>query len=229
MIVPTMTYQEVRAQVLNDQKLINVRYLDRYLENYDKMRRKNRINKLDSFPKSFEFRTPAKNSWCIVLKKDNEIEKYKGINSIIANCFIRVNTFDGYRIYTVNSQGKMVAYKSHFFKRYNERLGLNLVNPIDKVIHYFTFNYNSLITSIESPNKQLLVGKCRDGLILGEYQVENGLLLFRTFINNELMRDSQLHLIEEMREDLKFGIFNIDNQKYDHRTLVDIYNQLYLN
>lgn len=209
MIIPTMTNEEIHVNILHDFHFILSRKFEQLGKVYDKIRRKNNIPKDAIFPKFFEFRTPSKNTWNLLLTKAPADNFYKGQDSINVLSFFYYFIDKRIRVFKVipHENGKgvngLAVFNAHFFSRYNERMNLNLINPLDKVKHFFINNGYSMDKLIQKDGKNLMIGKCRDGLNLGELQHLGKWAIYKTFIPNNYAFDEQKDTSEELLNDLQ--------------------------
>lgn len=209
MILPTMTNEEIHVNILHDFHYILSRKFDQLGKVYDKTRRKNSVPKDAVFPKFYEFRTPSKNTWTLLLSKAPADNLYKGENSISILSFCYYFIDKRIRVFKVipNENGRgvngLAVYNAHFFSRYNERMNLNLINPQDKVKHFFTNNGFSMDKVVQKDGENLMIGKCRDGLKLGELQHLGKWVVYKTFIPNNYAFDEQQDTAEELLTDLQ--------------------------
>lgn len=132
MLVPAMTHEEVTAQIKIEYCKIQATTLLRMGAEYDRERRKFRINKEAMYPKEYEIKTTGKNNWIIFLDKGPAAKKYTGTESLSYLCVIYYYSNKGLMAYWPADK-VLAGFTSHFFKRYNERLCLNLSNPIEIV------------------------------------------------------------------------------------------------
>lgn len=221
MILPTMTDMEVHLNILSDFQLIYTRYFDRLGKKYDRIRRKNHIPKDSKFSWCTEFRTPSKNNWIVVMHKAGADEKYKGIQSIEFCSLVYYYTQKGIRVFKVSFPSGVAVFNAHFFSRYNERMNLNLTDPLAKVKHYFMNNGSAIVKVRENDDRFNLVGKCRDGFLLGEMQNEQNWLVYKTFIPNNMAVEKQKGLSNEMLNSLQLQI--------EEELMCDDFNRDYYN
>lgn len=230
MILPTMSDSEIVSNLNDDYRLINSRYMERLFNEYDRIRHRNHIDKKLEFSRCFEFRTPQKNNWIYILSKAPSDNTYKGLNSIVG-CLLCYYFDDiGVRAFKVNPSAGITAYNTGFFNQYSNRMNLNLINPADKVKHYFTHNSNTIQAFKENGDGFDVVGLVKDGFILGNVKEGDYYILYNTFISRDLEnveqeefgRNMMSLLLGMIEAELKKGDF--DREKYEY--MADIYKSL---
>ena len=224
-----MNEKELMSNLNDDYRLIQSRYKDRLFKRYDKIRQKNRINKTSDFPNCFEFRTPSKNNWIYIVSKATSDEKYNGTESCASTILFYFYDKVGIRVFTITPYGAVV-FNIHFFKRYNERMNLNLDLPLDKVKHYFISNSGIIENIREGLVCKDVVGKGKDGFILGNIKDGSCFTVYNTFISNdmknveqELIGSTGMNLFVEIIEN-ELNKKDFDRNKYNY--VADIYKSL---
>ena len=230
MIVASMSEIEKRDEIVRDLGLINRRYLERFSKEYDKFRRRNNVAKTEFCPRFFEFRTPAKNNWIVLLSKAPATEKYKGPESASVCQLVHYSGTRGLRVFRPLPNGNIAVYTGHFFSRYNERMKHTLTMPIDKVKHFFSHNGFSIGESYNINGNVYVIAKCHDGYCLGIYK--NKVIVYRTFISNNLAWGDQVTKADKL---LKSLLTDIQNRKMidrdaekstDHQINLDVYKAI---
>ena len=192
MLVETMNDKEVGLEVFRDWDAItNSTTFERIGKDYDKLRRKNKTDKLAPFFKYYEIKTAQKNKWVFLLRKENTDQKYDGLQSIAFLCFTYYYTGIGLRVLKIIKSGGLSVFNGHVFQRYNERMKLNMTLPLDVVKHFFIQNGFFTSRIVPKENREFIVGTCIDGMLLGEVQNDSHWVVFKTFLNRELLRPEQ--------------------------------------
>lgn len=212
MIVESMNYKEISNALVSDYNYIVNRRLDRLGEKYNRARRKNKISNQREYSKIYEFQTPQKNNWILLLSKAPSVRSYKGSSTIVIAFLCYYYTSIGIRVFKIIPTGGFSVFNSHFFTRYNERLNLGLVDPMDKVKHYFTHNGYSHSKAIKNDGKMYLVGTVKDGYILGEVQHEIW-AVFKTFISNDMSTDDQNEIEKSLNDSLQDQLEQLLNEE----------------
>ncbi len=219
MILPKMTDKEILSELNKDFHVIKSQYLNRYCRTYDKIRRKNPRLKREELPKSYSFETQSINKWILILSKPPADNKYNGIDSISVCLLCYYYTEIGIRVFKVDPTSGIGAFNGHFFARYNERLNLGLTNPVDKVIHYFSYNSYCMEKLSPNENGMSVIGKCRDGYRLGDYIEDDYWIVYKTFISNDLSSEEQNELGESLMTILqKFIEEELSNEEFDRNS-----------
>lgn len=222
MILNTMNNSEIYKEITTDCQIILTRSIDRYFNMYDKLRRKNSVPKDSEFPISYELKTHAKNNWIIILSKAPSITKYKGSESICFCLLVYYYTTIGIRVFKVDFKYGIRAFNAHFFTRYNERMNLGLINPIDKVKHYFCHNSYSFEQLLQNNSGFNVIGKCKDGFRLGSYSENQPWIIYKTFISNSMTTEEQdeigkdLMITLQKQIELELVKEDFDRDKYDY-------------
>jgi hypothetical protein len=87
--------------------------------------------------------------------------------------------------------GGLSVFNGHVFQRYNERMKLNIGLPLDIVKHFFIENGFFTSRIVPKGNREFIVGTCVDGMLLGEITNDSYWIVYKTFLNRELLRPEQ--------------------------------------
>lgn len=208
MLVPAMNHQEIAAQVKSEYQKIYDTTLLRVASEYDRERRKLKISKKAIYPKEYEIRTAGKNNWIIFLHKIAGVKKYTGKHDIHFMCAVYYNSDKGLMVYTpLKDKETLAGFTSHFFKRYNERLCLNLHNPIDIVKAFFRKGLYSTQKEVERNNRPHLIAFGVDGIRFAEIMYDGTYIEWKTFVPRDLafrqQKEWEHKLSERLLKDLK--------------------------
>ena len=186
MLVPAMTLPEIAAQLNREYAKIRETTVMRLAHEYDRDRRRLRINKEDMYPRTYEIKTAGKNNWIIVLSKIPAVKKYEGVG--IVNCLCVAYTYgnNGLMVYYPESPRVLIGFTAHFFKRYNERLGLHLSNPIDVVKTFLTNGLYCTQKLVQSKKSSYLVAFGVDGIRFGRIKHNGRYVEWKTFVTREM-------------------------------------------
>ncbi len=202
MLVPSMNATEIKTQVYREfDKLFNTT-VKRLSTEYDRERKKLKIDKTRMYVKDYHIKTTGKNNWIICIGKAASKEKYDGIGTLAVCTVVYYYTEKGIRVFNPLKDGFVAVYNGHLFQRYNERLHLNLSQPVDILSHFFKNDAELHDTIIEKQQRQYTVGFCKSGMLLGEYIPEDNWQIWKTFVSRDLTRASQHETENELLNDL---------------------------
>jgi hypothetical protein len=187
-----MNYQEIAQNVKRDHDKIVATTLLRLGQEYDKERRKFRIDKKRTYTKLYSFKTASKNNWMVVLGKAPAKETYVSPQESLTYAALTY-FFDttGLKVFQWTVPGVIQAYNSHFFTRYNERMQLGFHEPLDIVRHYFIHNAHPGYEVVPQKRRFHSIGFTAHGLMLGDFLVEDMWVQWRTFVTRDLIRPEQ--------------------------------------
>ena len=216
MIIDTMTPDELSDEIYEDWRILITTTVPRLTLSYDRERRRSKIKKDSPYWKFYKVKTKKKNNWLLTISKATSDSNYKGISSAVGNQYCYYYTSIGLRVSSISVDEKFkpqgfIDYNSHFFTRYNERMNLRLVKPLDIVEHFFEHNgyWDSRI--IYREGKEFLLGLCKEGLMLGEKKANRQWFVWKTFITKNLMGNEQKYLEHEIVDTLQKEIESLLN------------------
>jgi hypothetical protein len=97
----------------------------------------------------------------------------------------------------------LAEYNTHFYKRYNERLQLNLPKPSLIVKHYFKKNIkpegSTRLSRTDDKETFKIFMPVTGGVMLGYQYSDKKWLEGKTFISNEMLRGSQVEVVEFLK------------------------------
>src|SRR5688500_11239008 len=199
MLVPTMNDKEIRAEIFNDHEKLHQSTIPRLNTEYQKERRKLKIAKERTYLRHYSVKTASKNNWIIYIGKAPSAEKYNNTNDLIYFSIVYYYGKDGLTVFKPLADSKvLVEYYGHLFSRYNERLELNLSEPIEMIQHFFTYNGASDHTAVDKDGACYSIGICQEGLLLGIVKEDGRWLVNKTFISKDLFRPDQDESEREM-------------------------------
>lgn len=235
MLLQTMSEIEVTKEILDDWKEL-IREdgtINRLAREYDKLRRKNKIQSSNTFLRVNSIKTHKKNNWIIFLSKAPSETKYNGTESINVLSITYYFTNVGLRAFKVipdkNGRGDyngLSVFNSHLFTRYVERQNLEVTDPVTMIKEFFS--RNGYLLSKEAQNG--IIATCSQGLLLGEKQNSGRWFVYKTFINDLQMYPDQTkeekELINNLQADIKLALnskqFNEVRHDYFADTLLGI-------
>jgi len=202
MIVPKMTYGEKRNQFLHDYKAVHARANHTYRQLVTGVKRRHQTHATEVL----EWTTSARNKWLAFF----EVRAHQ-VNFI---CICISIDHGGLPIalepIVVDTKENIYVaeYSMHFFKRYNERLKLEIVKPMQTIRHYFKHNLHSE-SYIKSSRTELgdlkFFQPVNGGVILGTSHDEEKWMQMKTFISNDMLKATQVETVEYLK-----------NYKLDH-------------
>ena len=213
MLVPAMNHQEIAAQIKREHSKICNTTLLRLGAEYDRERRKRKIPKEAFYPKEYEIKTAGKNNWIIFLHKAPGERKYTGTASLCFLCVIYYYSDKGLKAFYQAADDVIAGFTSHFFKRYNERLGLNLSNPIDILKAFFRKGMYCTLKMIERNNRPHIIGFGVDGIRLGEMMYDLNYVEWKTFVNRELAYSKQKEWEHKLNIELMMELKETENKE----------------
>lgn len=219
MILSTMSYKELNKEVnLDVEKITSSSTLSRLTQEYDKQRKKQKIDKKAVFPVYKEIKTHEKNHWIILLNKATNCEKYENVTHIGITFLTYYYQGDKLRVIKSMPSGGIAIYNHHLFQRYNERLGLKIANILGVVKKYFLNNSNVIYTN-QKPDEFIdSIGVISDGFILGRILDEGKVIINNTFISKSMAFEEQLekeeHSIKNIEAHLQEFLINYPDHEY---------------
>lgn len=137
MLVESMNHNEISKEVATDWLNIQ-KSLDRLANEYDRERRKNKVDKRETYSRAYPLKTNKKNTWIVFFSKAPAVNSYKGLADLNVLAIVYYHNLLGLRVFKLGASGGLVVYNGHLFQRYNERMGLNISNPVDIVKHFLS-------------------------------------------------------------------------------------------
>ena len=192
MLLPTMTRQEVTTEILRERIKVETDVFDRLVEEYDRERRKLKIDKAKVYSKAYPIKTAGKNTWILFIQKSPGCYKYRQVSDAVACAVVYYYSAKGLQAFRYCEDEKfMEVFNGHFFVRYNERMNLNLVHMVDMIKAFFMTNGYLQMERKVKGDKDDTVGICKEGMTLGNYYHNPEWLVHKTFINRDLKRKDQ--------------------------------------
>lgn len=232
MLVPAMNNKEITTEILRDLEKLNKSTVNRLIDEYDRERRKFKIDKAKAYPKDYQVKTASKNSWIIFLQKSPSLPKYRDAYDAVGCCVVYYYSTRGLKVLRYNSDSKyMEIFNGHFFARYNERLQLNLNSPVEVIKRFFHNSGYLQPQKIKKDGREYTMAVCREGMALGEYHNNSDLpwLVHKTFIHHDLkgrdQRESEKKMMTQVQLQLLLNSFKEEND-VDSRQFINSSNTL---
>jgi len=203
MIVSSMTYAEIRKEVQNDIVLVFKKSTHVIAELERKMRRE----KLKKHIHVYDYNSKNKNKWIVKIDMGpKDVARTFMMYFYVDNKIVAVQVVDS---------AYLLYYTTHFFKRYKERLMLDIVNPEEIVRNYLASSSNFVPKVLEIVDdkimKMYIVGK--QGTILGTLHTKSGICKMNTFLSPEMLKTDQVEMEKEMKE--RLTKYNLDSGRLD--------------
>lgn len=195
MILSTMNYQEIHKEMMEDG--LNIM---RWIQWQGKdIRRRSLKAKTFPFDVTFKHTSPRKNVWTVIFVVNKKMRGSDGeVWNVIYTSFrapegvIHLQLTPG-----INGQMYVNAFPPHFFRRYAERMNLELAG--DALVEHF-FRWNDAGYNIEKPEGEHEQCMCvRDGVCLGEV-INDRTFVARTFIRYDMSIGWQREAFEKKRQ-----------------------------
>ena len=212
MLVPSMNPQEITKEVLTDFNKLYDTTATRLGGEYNRERKKLKIDKTKAYIKTYTVKTHSKNPWILYLRKAPAIDKYQDEDSIHVGFVTYYYGGKGLTVFNMSPASQLQVFYGHFFKRYNERMNLNLSTPIDVVKNYFFRNGYAGYSVIPKEGKEYVMGFSPEGILLGELQHNRLWLVNKTFVSRDLSRhdqdEAEKALILKLRKEIDVALRN---------------------
>lgn len=217
-----MNITELTREVRRDYEKIKDSCFDRLAREYDRERKKLKIDKSRVYTKEYSIKTAAKNNWLLFLRKKPSEKKYRGLESGTICAVVYYRNALGLRVFNAANKKCMIVYNGHFFHRYNERLKLGLTDSLEVVKHYFKHNAEVSYTLTDQEGGDFVIGFCPDGFELGEFQHDASWLVMKTFVSNDMMRPDQDETAKALFFKQQLNLALNANNPYADKTVQDL-------
>ena len=233
MLVNTMTNVEINKEIRSDyDEIWNKRTIDRFVEAYEKQRRKFKIDKTEEYSIVKEFKSHRKNSWILIMRKNELLERYNKIEDTSFELLTYYYTSIGIRVFNYKLDDIMAVYNGHVFSRYRMRMGLEIESIIDVVKHFFCKTGNLVFEYYNEKEKDAtFMGLTNEGYLFGSRKDDCNWMVVKTFVNkdtatlNQFLREQGLI---EMKEFIKIRIKAHDNKAKFHHDMLELFRQKFV-
>lgn len=197
MLVYTMTDEEKQEQAIEDINEVN-RYIKYNL--YKKLHKG--VKKFDIFPRIFKasYVTKNNNKYFLMFRADSRNTFDKGY---WVHAYTIMDSNEGkYAMIAVTQSGMFESfqiYAPHLFKRYTERHGLKLYEE-ERIHRFMEDSINLKYGGVKTKNGKAF-GVVNGGAIFGD--VKGFTIIFKTFVDDSLLRSEQIEYGEEVIESFK--------------------------
>lgn len=194
MLVPSMSWEEIIAEV-NSDYIALLKLMNYKLKNIGfRMQRLGEVR----FTETFHMKTEKMNDWTIILNISPFTSEF---------CFY-LKSYDRHGIvaYKIAQEGDafmLVKFNSHFFKRYRERMQLDVVKPEQVMKHFFKNNIDEkhAVSDEYTNGAQLAFFSYPNGMGVGRFDAEKNVVHIKTFITKELFNEQQKRMFEFMEDE----------------------------
>ena len=185
MLVPAMTLEEIQKEIQKELSSV----ANKMMFYKDKISKQIRKTNITRFQKIYDYDSLQKNKWMLGVT-------YKNKDFSFTLCVMHESARgQSAIIYSIGS--KTYYYlTSHFIKRFDERLNLNLVQPREKVKYFIsnTTDLNYKLLGEHKPGIYKFFGVCQTGVVLGTYHTAINMFKQNTFLANDMLNKGQSEL-----------------------------------
>ena len=188
-----MTSAEINTQISREVLKLKETTFPRLMQEYDRERRKLKVDKNSPYCKDYRIKTAGKNNWIICVNKSLAHPKYRGIQDAAISCGVYYYSEKGIRLFGPEEDGSLNVFNGHFLNRYNERLCLGLSSLTDIMVHFLKNDRQSYYQTKTENGKDSAIAFCKNGMMLGQAECTDRYkwLIWKTFVNKELTRKYQ--------------------------------------
>ncbi|HVT83630.1 MAG TPA: hypothetical protein VHD35_00435 [Chitinophagaceae bacterium] len=191
MLVPSMTLPEIKRSLLQDyENEVHVKI------NALKAgaKRKWLVNGKQDFKETILFTSKSRNVWRIFVTGSS-----RGLFAMPYVIFYDKVGITASHLTTSLGTLSFVHFNTHFFQRYKERAKIDLDKPEDVVKLFFRKNlsFTPCHEELDSGKSQLFV-PLQEGVGLGIHYTEDDIYVFKTFVDNSLLREDQKNKIRDI-------------------------------
>lgn len=197
MLVHGMSLEELRHEIKEDKPAILHKLVGLAKKTVKHMRKTH----MSSFHKSFDYISPRKNNW-IVGYTFSEPNIETATVHFLAIMYRPI----GFTVfYPPPKSDMLLIYTDHFFKRYNQRLELNLVNPKDKIRHFVLNASEAPYEKMEDikPGMFSVFARIRQGVMLGVKYSDLKFVKFNTFLSEKDLKGDQIQLAQNLKKQIQ--------------------------
>jgi hypothetical protein len=194
MLVPSMTIDEIRKEIARDLPILKSK-VD-HLEH--KLRRATRPHGNDKVVRFYDYVSKYKNNWIfriVVMRRQMEA-------TLLVYYYTNIGLVG---IITAVNDDFLVYHTSHFFKRYNERLGLSLKTPNEIMKAFINECYEFAANRMKklSPGIYHVFCASNTGYCLGVENEDKHFIIMNTFISQQMLKGNQLPLAERLNKEME--------------------------
>jgi hypothetical protein len=202
MLVPSMNHNEMYNEIMKDASRLKATTCTRIFHEYDRERKKLKIDPHITYRKVYPIKTKAKNTWFIFISKAAAVKKYKDLRSAEQTHVLYYYDANGIQAIDCSTGDTVEHYTAHFFKRYNERLELGIDTPLERLRTYFMNSGPSVYSIVEEGHRQSTIGVSSEGFLLGELWLNEKWHINKTFVSRNMAKVDQVKLETSLYEQL---------------------------
>jgi hypothetical protein len=194
MIVPSMTPEEIYAEILRDSRSLLAKSNAESFHLQDELKRKG----LQSQLRRVQYETPHHNKWTLL---------YRVFPGLTYRMFY-TNSMDsrGHVVYSMDFIEKdekkieVSKYNGHFWRRYRERMHPEITKQADLVKCFFNYNQDfSRAVKEELEDGSILFAYITDeGMSIGWHLREKKFVHMKTFLSNHMLNQKQQSLVDHI-------------------------------
>jgi hypothetical protein len=194
MLVPNMSVEEIRKEVLKDYPILQRKM------NYHSLDIKKKLSTAtlkQGYVQFFDYTSKYKNHWIY------KIICYKKEYDIMA--MLVYHNGKGHVGIEVADDNSIIYHTGHFFLRYNERRQLGLCNFNDIVKAYLNENFMYHLQMLDklTPDIYTFFGRTQTGVIMGTINKKTSFAKINTFLTNESLNKNQLEQLNQLRAQME--------------------------
>lgn len=192
MILPTMSVEEIRTDVLKDYPILYRKMKYHELSLYSELLRHKIPN---NFVGYYDYTSKQKNHWLYRL----EITRKK---LLYHQAMVFYHTGKGYVGIIVSGNNYVLYHTAHMFNRYNERRKLGLLNFFDIVRVFMNDNFDYTLQPLEEIGHGVstFFCECNTGVMVGTVNNKIKLVKFNTYLPKEMLFPKQENMLEQLKK-----------------------------
>jgi hypothetical protein len=212
MVLQGMSWTELKREIERDhEKITGSSTLHRFIYEYHQEREKKKVKPASEHIVFRHFKTNSKNTWFAMIRKSPESEVFRGPDDIRLACFLYYRDHESFRVIFRSGGGILNVFNGHVFKRYRERMGLEIDDPKKVIEHYFERNPDMNFCAMPiRDGYQQVIGMIPDGFLLGEAVTLEAIFLNKTFISTQTANQFHQQMLLELEATLLTGMLRED-------------------
>jgi hypothetical protein len=190
MLVPSMTLEEIRREITKDFPIVFRKAS--YVGN--KVRKAAHPKRDERYGTQFDYLSKYKNNWICNL----EVGKKEMKIHCMAHYYAELGLAG---VGLLNESDWLMFFTSHFFKRFRERLKLNIIQPLDLLHHYMATQNLYVFHKIRKLDDKTSSMFCvsESGVILGVINEQEKFYRMNTFLTSDMLGKSRAVLESNLK------------------------------